>query len=269
MGYQAWPSYDGQEWPAPPQYATSPAAGSGVEVPSRSQYIAQPDGGVLSIVGDANVVALWDAASLTASPVSSWPDASGNGRTLTGSGAARPAWNATGGPNSQPSVLFDGSDDYLTASIDRPAPGTEPTFYWAVMRQVTWTIGDRFWCADPGGGSRLALFQNTATPQIAQANNTTVNSHSGLTVNTYMRVEVYFSNSTADYVKAGSASATTGANASNTDPAGPFELGGSLASLAYANFEVCIFAIFRALPSAAQRAALDAYVTSRFGAGLV
>lgn len=269
MGYQSWPSYDGQEWPAPPQYASSPAAGSGVEVPTRSQYIAVPDGGILSIVGDANVVALWDAASLTASPVASWPDASGNGFALTAAGAARPTWNATGGPNSQPSVLFDGTDDYMTVAIDLPAPATTPTFIWAVMRQITWNTGDRIFNADTGGGSRIALFQNSATPQIAQANNATVNSHSSLTLNTYMRLEVFFSGSTSDYIKAGSAAATTGASAGNIDPTGPFELGGSVSAGTWANTEWCLLAIFRALPTAAQKAALDAYVTSRFGAGLV
>lgn len=213
-----------------------------------------------------NIVAGWDAADLSATPVASWVDASGNGFTLT-EATNQPSWNATGGPNSQPSVLFDGVNDMLTnTSLDLPAPGTTPTFYWAIMRQVTSTPAENIFAA---GGTSLFLRQTGASPNVAQGNTSfPSNSHGGWTLNTFMRVEVYFSNSTSDYIKAGAAAATTGQNAGNSDPTATFRLatasGGS-----FSNIEVCEFWIFNTLPTTGQRASLDAYVTSRYGAGLV
>ena len=68
-----------------------------------------------------NVKAHWSADQITGSPsdgtaVSSLPD-SISGWTLSGSGTTRPIYKTTAGPNGLPSILFDGTDDYLqTAS---------------------------------------------------------------------------------------------------------------------------------------------------------
>jgi hypothetical protein len=68
----------------------------------------------------ANVKAHWSADQITGSPsdgtaVSTLPD-SISGWNLTGSGTTRPVYKPTG-INSLPSILFDGTDDYLqTAS---------------------------------------------------------------------------------------------------------------------------------------------------------
>jgi hypothetical protein len=219
----------------------------------------------LVIMGSASVVAGWDARTVDTSPVGLWDDSSGNGFDLT---ATEPTWNATGGPNSQPSVLFDGINDIAeNLLLDLPAPGTTPTFYWAVIRQVSWTPLDILF----GAAGGLLIRQFAGSPNIGQQNPTgPVNAHGGLTVNTFLRLESYFSNSVSDYIKAGSAIASTGANAGNTDPTAGFALGNlPSAGSDWANIEVCEFWIFNVLPSTTQKAALDAYVTSRYGAGLV
>lgn len=225
-------------------------------------------GSILSIMG-TSVVALWDAASLTASPVSSWPDSSGNGFALTqGTGANQPTWNATAGPNANPAVLFDGIDDFLSnAALNLPAPAAVPSTFWAVMRQVTWTADRRPW--DCGGGGNLFIVQQGTTPRIDQGNGTLANANTGLTVNVYKRIAVCFTNSASDEIQVGGTT-VTGASAGNNDPNTGFVLGAAnIVAALPANVQVCILAIFRVLPSIAQRAALDAYVTQRFGAGLV
>jgi hypothetical protein len=101
-------------------------------------------------------------------------------------------------------------------------------------------------------------------------NPTQVNSHTGLTLGVYKRLEVYFSGSVADYIKAGAAAPSTGASAGNDNPNPSFSLGGNgPGDTLGSNIEVCELWIFDVEPSPAQKAALNAYVTSRYGAGLV
>lgn len=211
-----------------------------------------------------SIVAGWDAESLSSSPVAEWPDLGPGGFTLTGE-VEQPTWSATGGPNSQPSVLFDGVDDVLVTSpgLQLPIPGDTPTFFWGVLRQVTWTAPDRFW-----GCEFMDLAQAGGSPDILQLNQDPVNTNAGLPVNAFRRIEVYFSNSTSDYVKAGAVT-STGANSGNTEPAGSFTLGAAAGLSDFGNIEVCELWIFNVEPSPLQKAQLDAYATSRYGPGLV
>ncbi|OFY39124.1 MAG: hypothetical protein A2275_13400 [Bacteroidetes bacterium RIFOXYA12_FULL_35_11] len=66
-------------------------------------------------VGDYHTNIVWlRAGDLSSSPVSSWPDASGNSNDLSqGTGSLQPSY-VTGVMNGQPVVRFDGTDDILT-----------------------------------------------------------------------------------------------------------------------------------------------------------
>lgn len=224
----------------------------------------------LTIMGAATH-AWWrsDVVTLSGSAVTAWPDQSGNGRDLTqGTAANQPTYNATAGPNSTPSITFDGTNDVLASTtIDRNIPSTEITFVWIVFRQKTWTSTDRIFGFGTANNTICAI-QNVATPQIAQADTTIVNGNTALAVNTYGRGEFYFSGSTNDYIKL-IATTVTGASAGVTNPAAGFKLGASGATTLFGNIEVVEAAIFDTLPTPAQITALNAYVTSRYGAGLV
>jgi hypothetical protein len=228
---------------------------------------------VIEVMSSAEIVAGWDAALGVSggATVAQWNDLGSGGFNLTQAVAgARPTFNAAGGPNGNPSVLFDGIDDFLAnAALNLPAPGTTPSFFWSILRQVVWANTQRFWNADGGGASRVAVFSNALTPQIAQADNVVANSHGGLTVNTYKRLEVLFSNSVADYIKAGAATPTTGTSAGNIDPAGPFGLGGFTSGVNPANVEFCELWIFNVLPTPAQLLQLDLYALNRYGASVL
>jgi hypothetical protein len=220
----------------------------------------------------ANTVAWWraDLGVTIGTGVSQWSDQSGNGFHLAqGTGANQPTFEASGGPNSTPSILFDGSNDRLiNAAIDRPAPATTPTIIWMVVSQVTWTNGDRI-CGFGAAASHMSLTQNPVTPQWRMLNTVLVNTNAALTIGAWGRVEAGFLGTTSDYLKIIATNVAAGTSAGNTDPAAGFSLGTDPVGGLPGNFRISDLAIFDAQPSGAQTTDLDAYVTARYGAGLV
>lgn len=204
--------------------------------------------------------------TLNGSTVAAWADQSGNGHHYAqGIAGQQPLYNATGGPNGQASMLFDGANDTLSAAgLDLAAPATTPSWFWFIFRQITWTSGDRVF----SGAGGMQLLQNTGTPQLDMFDGSVANGNTAATLNTYLRGEIYFSGSVADYLKLG-ATSVTGASAGNTNPGAPFSIASNSAGSQFAHIEVCEFLVADALPSAGQRSSLDAYVTARYGAGLV
>jgi len=80
-------------------------------------------------------------------------------------------------------------------------------------------------------------------------------------------MEAHFTNSVADYLKIG-ATSVTGTNCGVTAVTA-YQLGASGISASNANVGWAEFLICNGKPSGAELTALDSYVTSRYGAGLV
>lgn len=226
----------------------------------------------LTILGN---LAWWVRADLgitIGTGVSAWADQSGNGVNFTqGTGAWQPAFVASA-INGQPAVQGDGSDDYIRATWARAAPGTQPFYIWLVVKQVTWgslncIIGD----CNASITSGFTEIQNPSTPSTqTYCISATPGTNSAGTIGSYFRHEMQFQDSTADYLRVGSTT-VTGTSAGNSAGSGQVELfqGGSNTAGRHANVEIAEAFAFLGVPSAGQRAALDAYCTARYGAGLV
>jgi hypothetical protein len=220
-----------------------------------------------TIVTSAPCQAWWrgDLGITIGTGVSAWADQSGNGRDLVqATGGAQPVYNASDFVfGAQSTLTFDGVNDILIGAFGLPAAGTTPAFIWYVMSQQSWVNGRNL-----SAGATPAshhLFQNTPSPNVSQYNGVITN-NTLWALNSVARIENYFSNSAADYLKIVGTTTNSGVSAGNTAPCSQFCLGGTGASFGAVTIAEC--AIWYALPTPAERAALDAYVFSRYGTGV-
>lgn len=217
----------------------------------------------------ANTVEWWrsDLGITIGTGVSAWHGQVLGADLLQATGGAQPTYNAAGGPNGTPSLQFDGVDDDLrNATIARAAPGTTPAVIWAIVRQLAWTSTEQIF-ADASANA-FSLRQVTGSPTVNQNNAANANSNAAAVINTWVRLQAHFSNSVNDRLLI-IATAVTGASAGNNAGTGPRIAVNPGAGTLWANIELCELALFNANPAGAQITALDAYVTSRYGAGLV
>lgn len=242
-----------------------PGIGIGVASIFGGIAAAAPVSTPITILGSGSVLQ-WCSADLgvtqSGGTVSQWDDQSANGFHYT-EATNKPTYQATG-LNNLPTLLFDGTNDKLSnASFNPPAPGTTPLWIRMIAKMITWTNGDRIVAYGSTGGPNIAdagaspnLFAQNGIngPQIAAA------------LGTWFRIECLFSNSTSDYLKVG-ASSVTGTNVGNTANSGGRILGGLSAS-GFGNFEIAEILYANRNPSGAEKTALDALTTSKWGASV-
>lgn len=170
--------------------------------------------------------------------------------------------------NGRDTVRFDGIDDCMVIDTwDPPAPGTTPSFFWGVIKQISWTSADSVYCGN--NASRLRLLQSTSSPNLVGTNGIGSSLNNGAAIGSWVRLEHLFNNSTTDYLKLGSVS-VTGISQANGDPAANvFTIGAEVTSgaLAWNGEFACLMGITSA-PSAGELAAADAWVTAFYGAGV-
>jgi len=197
--------------------------------------------------------------------VSAWADQHTSAKDYTqGTGANQPLYLATGGPNSKPAVQLDSNARYLQAALALPNPAVTPTLTWAVFRQGTWTINYRaLGSADNLG---LLLWTPGTTPSMSQYNGSAVNANTAATLGSWFRLESYFSNSTSDRLKIGATNSTGAAAGTRTRTE---SILGSVTGVQSALTSWAELLYLNADASAGEQTKLDAYVTRRYGAGLV
>jgi hypothetical protein len=133
------------------------------------------------------------------------------------------------------------------------------------MRQVAWVAGGCI-IGDTQTGANFPKYVNeiTSTPNL-QAFNGVARNNSAATLGNWVLVEVYWSNTTADFFKIGSTNVTgvamgnsgvsTGRSLGFGSGTGQFNWSGEIAMVMYCS----------GLPSAAERAALADAVTVKYG----
>jgi hypothetical protein len=134
--------------------------------------------------------------------VDQWDDLSGNGWDAVGTTTTRPLFTASDSSISgYPSINFakTGATKLVIAGLNLPAPGTTPTWVFAIGRYRTWTNN----CQLIGGvsASRQALWlQPSAAPNMSIISGGTAGqTNKALAINTWGRMEGYFSNGNTDY----------------------------------------------------------------------
>jgi hypothetical protein len=237
------------------------ATASGVVIPSTFELVTSV-AAYLSVHASVDVVLADDTDGTTA-----WLDRTGNAHHYNNLGAAStlPLWNATDGPDGKACISGDGVARFINnTNWNPPAPGTTAMYWRAVARLNTWGSGNRhLW----GGliAARLALRTITSTPQVC-ISNTTASPSAQFTVGAWVLVEAYYSNSTSDFLKIGSAAAVTGTNVGNNDQASHAlfsTIDGPTAQCLDAS--IAKLEIFAGLPSAGERAAMNASDTDFYG----
>lgn len=202
--------------------------------------------------------------TLNGSNVSAWADQSGNGKDYTQStGSAQPVYGSTT-VNGFSALTFNGTSHFMASSLNLGSPGTTNVTIWGVFRQLAWTSGGRVISAT--SGNFLEFRMAPSTPTLEMANGVAaVAPNSSATINTWVRFESLWTNSTSDYLKLGS----NKVNAAST-PGNAACTGRQIAAttgIAFSNIEV--LAVMHMLaPPAAVLTALDQAVTTKY-AGLV
>lgn len=193
--------------------------------------------------------------------VSQWNDNSGFARHATqATELMKPTYAASDAAfGGFPCITGDGTGDWLSVAWDPPTPGTFPIVFFFVFRQVTWTAGDYLF---GGGNVTLALVQSGATPNMLCANTTSGPGSNGAPVGTAVRGRAFFSNTTSDYLKLGSAADSTGINTGNVGIAA-FQLFSRNGGLGPGNFALAWFgATVGGDWTAGEKAAMDTWAAA-------
>lgn len=214
-----------------------------------------------SFVSSVPVTEYWDAAyNVTlGTGASSWAGMVSGYTLAQASGPSQPTYSSSDSKfNGRPSLSANGSQ-YIGGG---PGLTPLPMYFWCVFSAASAApaaVGSVF----SATSNRLELNQNAGALTFFSRNTTATNNNGGVAaINTAYRGEASFTNSTSDFVKIGSTN-TTGVNAGAST-------GGNLTVFAgtgqlWAGSVVAIL-VCAGVPSASERAALDSYAVSTWGA---
>ncbi|HLD89528.1 MAG TPA: hypothetical protein VI911_00655 [Patescibacteria group bacterium] len=219
-------------------------------------YAAAAGAGYPAILDDGNTVAFYDSQLLStitkdgSNFVSRWNDRLGSGHDLIqATGTKQPLWSATG-------ILFDGIDNFMkTATFTI----NQPTFIYAVLKQITWTIADRIW--DGNSADYGTLYQNLTTPGMkvyAGAGSAQKN----LTLDTFGIIRVLLNGASSKF-QINSDAAATG-NFGIRNMAG-FTLGANGSGTNYSNIEVKEIIMRRIADASGDETAIYNYLATKYG----
>ncbi len=212
------------------------------------------------VIFGAAAVQLWVRGDLGSPNAGSWPDQSGNGRDFSqGTALNQPTYTANDATlNNLPTFTGDGANSFMTATLDRPAPGsgTETTVI-SVAKQITWTGGAHLYGP---GNQTMAAVQGGASPGIVMRNPTSVLGSNGAPLGSWARLMQQFTGSASDLNKVGSAAAVTGVTAGTTNPGATWTIFGRTAGSGLCNVAYFEYIVLAGVPTALQVGLYDGYI---------
>jgi len=210
----------------------------------------------VDIIGSSGIIGWWrtDSGVTTATGISAWAPIFGTAGTFTqATGTTQPAWTANNSSIfGRGSFAGDGVDDILNVTNPFNLPGTAPSWHRFIFNQISNTNGSSLFA----NGLTVLCVNQATSPQLVQRNNTGGNLNSGAAINTWCRMEVYFSNSINDYLKCASTS-VAGTNSGNTGGNGPTFCLCARPTNNYSHVAFAEYLALNILPSTLQRAQLD------------
>lgn len=198
----------------------------------------------------------------TVTGASLWVDRINSGTLAQASVGLQPLVTASDATlNSLTTIRGDGVDDYmLDPVLNLPAPGTQNIWMYLICKPRTWTSGDHF-LANNVSNYRLGQLA-AASPQTFFSNGT-ISGAASPVLNTWIRIEVALTNSTADYMKCGSTTVGGGASGyGNNDPAANFFLFARNVA-GYADLDVYSLIITQGIPTAGEKTTNDSAMLSK------
>lgn len=207
-----------------------------------------------------------DLGITVATGVSSWLGQVSGTDFAQGTGANQPAYDATGGPNGTAKMTFDGSNDSLAATLARTAPGTlRQNIIW-VFQQLSWNVNEPIF---NDASATLAVRQIGLTPALSIFGGTIDRANNNaLALSTWARGKATFANSTNDALKLAATNQTASATSGNTAGTGPL-IGRNAGATLFGHFELAEVMLVTGAITAQMDTDADAYITARYGAGLV
>ncbi len=219
-------------------------------------------GGVRILQASQSDIGVTDAGSALCSQ---WNDYVG-GLHWTAAGGARPLI-VQNGCGTRPCLRFDGVAQTMASTLTLPAPGTTPTWFWIIFKQISWTNTEII-LGDGAATTNMRLMQATSEPNVRISSNAANGALVSAATGSWMRAYGYYSDSTADYLKVGSASVVTGVNTGGNGTTGR-TLAARGGPLLLANVDIAAVMHCNADPGSAVHAALDAAIPAWCGAGVV
>lgn len=204
-----------------------------------------------------------DTVSTTGSLIDSATDKSGNGRTASAAGGARPTLVTSGGPNDQPYMEFDGTSDALTTSSFTIS---QPLSIMLVMNSDTWTNGERI--LDGVAADRCVLAQLGASPGHQLYAGSAFACLTNITLAQWNVVMIEF-NGASSRIRVNQGSVGASGNPGSTGITDGVTLGAKWGPTAFCDVHIAEARYFSGALSTTDRAYLETYASDRYGITLV
>lgn len=189
-----------------------------------------------------------------ADPVSTWTDASGNGRHLTGTTTTRPLYKLAIAPSGLPVVRFDGVDDNLVTSA---FAWSQPVTHFVVCQYTAAFDGTHRGISDATSGSYTLLNYRGGSTTMGMYDSGAGLGSSATTPESW-HVWTFTHNSTSSFMRAESSQIGTG------DPGNPAISGFTLCGTEPASVDIAEVVIYDRVLTESEMVSVENYLNAKW-----